>query len=112
MHKKLQLNTITSLLLEIVTIVSGFILPRLIMEEYGSSVNGLVNSITQFIGIIAFLEFGVGKVIQSALYKPLAEKDNEQIIFSEKIRSGARKIFNGCLGQRRSKKFPVQTQNH
>ena len=79
MHKKLKLNTISSLVFEVVSIISGFILPRLIMREYGSNINGLVNSITQFIGIITFLELGVGKVVQSALYKPLAEKDDDQI---------------------------------
>ena len=79
MHRKLKLNTITSLIFEIVSIISGFILPRLIMGAYGSNINGLVNSITQFIGIITFLELGVGKVVQSALYKPLAERDNDQI---------------------------------
>lgn len=79
MHKKLKLNTVTSLIFEVISIVCGFILPRLIMGEYGSSINGLVNSITQFIGIITFLELGVGKVVQSALYKPLAEKDNDQV---------------------------------
>ena len=79
MQKKLKLNTITSLIFEIVSIVCGFILPRLIMGQYGSNINGLVNSISQFIGIITFLELGVGKVVQSALYKPLADKDNNQI---------------------------------
>ena len=79
MHRKLKLNTITSLFFEIVTLVCGFILPRLIMGEYGSNINGLVNSITQFIGVISFLELGVGKVVQSSLYKPLADGDNDQI---------------------------------
>ncbi len=79
MNKKLKLNTISSLIFEVVTIVCGFILPRLIMGEYGSEINGLVNSITQFIGIITFLELGVGKVVQSSLYRPLAEKDTRQI---------------------------------
>lgn len=91
MHKKLRLNTISSLIFEIVTIICGFILPRLIMGQYGSSINGLVNSITQFIGIITFLELGVGKVVQSALYKPLAENDKEQI---SKIVVSGRKFFN------------------
>lgn len=91
MQRKLKLNTISSLIFEIVTIVCGFILPRLIMGQYGSSINGLVNSITQFIGIITFLELGVGKVVQSALYKPLAEDDNEQI---SKIVVSGRKFFN------------------
>ena len=79
MHKKLKLNTLASLIYEVVSIACGFILPRLILGEYGSNINGLINSITQFIGIITFLDLGVGKVVQSALYKPLAEKDKDQI---------------------------------
>ena len=77
--KRLALNTSTSLFYQVVTIICGFILPRLILKSFGSEVNGLVNSITQFLAIISFLELGVGAVIQSSLYKPLAEKDDEQI---------------------------------
>lgn len=77
--KRLALNTSTSLFYQVVAIICGFILPRLILKAFGSEVNGLVNSITQFLAIISFLELGVGAVIQSSLYKPLAEKDNDQI---------------------------------
>lgn len=55
--------------------ICGFILPRLFLEYFGSAVNGLVSSITQFLGFIALAECGVGAVVQSALYKPLAKKD-------------------------------------
>lgn len=77
--RKLILNTGASFVFEIATIVCGFILPRFILGSYGSAVNGLVNSVTQFLGIISFLELGVGAVIQSSLYKPLVEKDHAQI---------------------------------
>lgn len=77
--KKLMLNTLTALLFQILTIICGFILPRLVLQQYGSEVNGLVNSIAQFLAIIGFLEFGVGAVVQSSLYKPLAEKNNQKI---------------------------------
>ncbi|MDD6994918.1 MAG: hypothetical protein SPH68_00885 [Candidatus Borkfalkiaceae bacterium] len=77
--KRLVFNTISSLGYQIVAIVCGLILPRLILQSFGSNVNGLVNSIAQFLGIISFLDLGVGAVIQSSLYKPLAEKDNEGI---------------------------------
>lgn len=77
--KLLALNTSTSLFYQVTTIICGFILPRLILQSFGSEVNGLVNSITQFLAIISFLELGVGSVIQSSLYKPLAEKNNDQI---------------------------------
>lgn len=80
MRKKLLAkNTAASLLSQITALVCGFILPRLFLEYFGSEVNGLVNSITQFLGVISFLELGVGAVVQSSLYKPLAEGDKQQV---------------------------------
>lgn len=79
MKKRLLYNTIFSLLLQIFTVLSGMILPRLFLRKYGSEVNGLIHSITQFLGVVSFLELGVGQVLQSALYKPLADKDNDLI---------------------------------
>lgn len=88
--KKLALNTITSLALQIASVICGFILPRLILESFGSDVNGLVNSITQFLGVITLLDLGVGAVVQSALYKPLADNDTDMI---SKIYVSANKFF-------------------
>lgn len=88
--KKLKKNTITSLILQITTIISGLILPRLILRAYGSDVNGLVNSVNQFLSMISFLELGVGSVVQSSLYKPLADRDSLQI---NRIVSSAGKFF-------------------
>lgn len=88
--KRLVWNTSSSLIFQLTTILCGFILPRLILEHYGSKVNGLVNSITQFLQIVAFLELGVGAVVQSALYKPLAEKNDQEI---SEVLSSANKFF-------------------
>lgn len=88
--KKLALNTITSTSLQITTLICGFILPRLILETFGSEVNGLVNSITQFIGVISLLDLGVGAVVQSALYEPLATKNHDGV---SRIYSSANKFF-------------------
>ena len=88
--KKLIYNTASSLIFQVTTIVCGFILPKLILNAFGSNVNGLVNSITQFLGIISFLELGVGAVVQSALYKPLAENRQNDV---SKIISSANKFF-------------------
>ena len=87
-NRKLALNTISSLLFQITTIICGFILPRLILGSYGSEVNGLINSISQFLGIISFLELGMGAVVQSSLYKPLADHDSAMV--SKIIRSANR----------------------
>lgn len=89
--RKLILNTSTSLLFQITSIVCGFILPRLILGHFGSEVNGLVNSISQFLHIITFTELGVGAVVESTLYKPLAEKDN---VLTSQVVASADKFFN------------------
>lgn len=89
--KRLKLNTISSLIYQIVSLVSGFVLPRLILKYYGSDVNGLLSSITQFLALITLCECGVGAVVQSALYKPIAENDNNKI---SEIYVSAKKFFN------------------
>ena len=88
--RKLAYNTTTSLLLQLISIVSGFIVPRLILGTYGSNVNGLVNSVTQFLGVITLLDLGVGAVVQSSFYKPLTAKDGTTV---SKIFVSANRFF-------------------
>lgn len=88
--KRLAYNTISSLVFQTTTVICGFILPRLILKSFGSEINGLVNSINQFLSIISFLELGVGAVVQSSLYKPLAEQDQKLV---SKIIVSAGKFF-------------------
>ena len=77
--KKAVKNTISELLLELVTAICGMILPRLILSHFGSMYNGITSSITQFIGCIALLKSGIGSVTRAALYKPLANKDSKEL---------------------------------
>lgn len=87
---RLKMNSVMSLLNRIAILISGLILPRYILLYFGSEVNGLVQSITQFLSIITFLDLGVGSVVQSVLYKPLANKDREQ---TSRILKAARSFF-------------------
>lgn len=73
------LNTVVPLIAQIITIASGFIVPQLILNVYGSTVNGLINSITQFLSVISLLDLGMGAVVSTALYRPLAEKNTDEI---------------------------------
>lgn len=77
--KRLLLNTGIGVFKQVVTVVCGFILPRYMLLYYGSSVNGLISSITHFLSFISLLDMGVGAVVQANLYKPLADKDNGQV---------------------------------
>ncbi len=78
--KKAFLNILTNLILQVFIFVYGFILPKIIMSKYGSNVNGLISSVTQFLAYISLLESGVGPVVKSILYEPISKKDNKKII--------------------------------
>ena len=77
--KSMKYNTLSTLLLEIVTLISGLIMPRLILSYFGSASNGLVSSITQFLGFSTILRAGMGGAIRAALYRPIAENDGDTI---------------------------------
>lgn len=77
--KKAVLNISASFVLQIVVALSGLVVPRYILSAFGSDVNGLVSSITQFLSYIALVEGGVAGVTRAALYKPLANDDKMQL---------------------------------
>lgn len=77
--KNATLNILFAIILQLVTFVRGLILPYKIIHEYGSDINGLVSSITQFLTYISLLEAGVGTIFRSSLYKPLADGDTEKV---------------------------------
>lgn len=75
----LKKNMIAGWASEVVALVSGLVLPRLILVAFGSAGNGLLSSIVQFLGFSTLLRAGVGAVTRAALFKPLADKDNKKI---------------------------------
>ena len=78
-NKETLLNMLSGLVLQIFTIISGFILPKIVLSFFGSEVNGLVSSLNQFLSYIALVEGGVTSVIIANLYKPLVEKDRKKL---------------------------------
>ena len=60
-------------------IAYGFIVPRIIIDKFGSDINGLIASITQFLAYITLLESGFGPVVKATLYKPIANKDKKTV---------------------------------
>ena len=73
--KNAKLNIISLVLLQAITIICGFVVPKLIISRFGSDVNGLITSISQFLAYIILLESGFGPVVKSILYKPIAKED-------------------------------------
>ena len=79
MKKKAYMNIFFSIVSQLISILNGIVVPRLILGTFGSEVNGLVNSLTQFLNYITLVEGGLGSVVLAALYAPLANNDNKKI---------------------------------
>ena len=93
--KKVLINSLFSIALEAVTVLAGFVLPRLFIGRFGSAANGLISSVSSFIGYITLLQTGVGTAAKAAFYKPLAKKDHEGLcIITRTVDSFFRKIGN------------------
>lgn len=78
-NKITLLNIVATLIMQIVSVISALIVPRLILETFGSNANGLVSSISQFLNYITLVEGGITGVISANLYKPLVEHDNKKL---------------------------------
>ena len=76
---KAKLNIVTSLGGQVITLICGLVVPRLMLSAFGSEAYGLTSSITQFLAYITLLEGGIGGVARAVLYKPLSQNDMETI---------------------------------
>lgn len=88
--RRITLNAIAGLTLQFAMIIYNFIFPKFVMQVYGSNVNGLLQSITQFLSYIALLDAGVSAVIRAKLYKPLADGDT---VLIQKIVNAAKSFY-------------------
>ena len=83
-------NIISSIILQVVTALSGLILPHFFIVFYGSAINGMISSVTQFLSYLALVEAGIGASAIVALYKPIEEKNENERNY---ILSAAKKFY-------------------
>lgn len=83
-------STIVTAIYQFIIMISGFIVPRVMLVAYGSELNGLVSSINQFISYFSLVEAGLAAAIVYSLYEPLATKNQDKI---NRILSAAKKIL-------------------
>lgn len=72
-------NLLSGLLRQIIVLILGLILPRLIMVSYGSEINGFMSSVMEVVSYLALLEVGVGTATLQALYRPVATNIHSDI---------------------------------
>lgn len=76
---RVKINALSTLANQLVTTLCGLVIPWIMIDTFGSTAYGITISIAQFLSYITLLEGGIGRVARGALYKPLAEKNEEQI---------------------------------
>lgn len=74
-RKKSKKNLLYEVLGYAIAISFALVLPRLFLVNYGSEVNGLLNSLSQFLVYLNLFEAGIGTATLQALYRPLAQDD-------------------------------------
>ena len=82
---------IASTLCQVVVLVCGLILPPLLISQYGSEVNGLLNLVKQLMSYFGIVCLGLGVSAQVALYKPIADNDWKSI---NAILAAAKHFYN------------------
>ena len=74
-----KVNIITTLAHQLVSTLCGLFIPWIMINVFCSVAYGATTSIAGFLAYIALLEGGIGRVARGALYKPLADGDEENI---------------------------------
>lgn len=72
-------NIAANIVAQLVALLLGIIIPRLMLINLGSEANGLFTSIGNVLVYVALLEAGVGAAATQALYAPVARKDQTKI---------------------------------
>lgn len=66
-------NMATSIVFKVVTILTNLIVQHRVLVSFGSDINGVTSSVSQFISYLVLLEAGIGAASIQALYRPIAE---------------------------------------
>lgn len=90
MKSKAKINAVTGMITQIVIVILGLVVPRIMIKNYGSDTNGLTNTLTQIFSYVALLEAGIGQATKNALYKPITEKNEKEAI---KVLSASRLYY-------------------
>src|SRR5690554_870944 len=72
-------NNFSAGLLQIVILLFGLITPRLMIQSFGSEINGLISSSKQIVAYLNYLELGITSALIYSLYLPMSKQNFEEI---------------------------------
>ena len=77
--KKAMKNSVMAVLYQVINLTVAVFLPRWIIYEYGSEVNGLTSNINQYLNILNLLQAGLLAASAFDMFKPLFASDYSQV---------------------------------
>lgn len=84
-------NLIAVIVSQLVTMVLGFLIPRITLLSYGSETNGFMSLVSQIYIYVGLLEAGLGTAMVQALYAPITTNNRDEI---SGIISAAKRYYN------------------
>ena len=72
-------NVIVAIIMNLITIVIGFIAQRIFIQTLGTEYLGINGLFTNILSMLGIIELGLGSAIIYHLYKPIAEDDKDKI---------------------------------
>lgn len=79
--KNTIVNIIISFLSQALILILGIIVPKIIINNYGSDTNGFTSTVNQIFSYMALLEAGVSIATRNQLYKPVAEHNQHGVSY-------------------------------
>ncbi len=78
-RRKAIKNSVMAVIYQVINLTVAVFLPRWIIYEYGSDVNGLTSNINQYLAILNLLQAGLLAASAFDMYKPVAEGDSRLV---------------------------------
>lgn len=91
--RKTIYNLVFGIGTQLITLALGLVIPRLILQSYGSEVNGLFNTLNNIYTYLSLVEAGIATSALQALYGPVSREDHRSI---NEILTATKRYFHRC----------------
>lgn len=77
--RKIKNNLLFGIGGQLLAMLLGVLVPKLVLNNYGSEINGLITSVTNIYSCIALVEAGIAAAACQALYKAFAKNRRDEV---------------------------------
>lgn len=95
-NKLVALNGIVVLFTTVLNAVLGMVEISLLLDKYGTTINGLIQTGNQVLSYLVLIEAGISSAFLYKMYKPIAEKDNTAL---SSLYTGFRKCMSSTVNK-------------